>query len=171
MGHDASWSTALDTVAGGSMDRFDLVLAGIDGAILRLNETEGDAFRAYLATGEALFWIGALDDVLLDIDGHAWRARRGALVQGLKYARNVAAHELDAWVQPAEDLWSDRWWDDWYDFAWRAMPEPRSEQWRRQFAAYQERIEGRSVRDTLADARDLARDHLGLGAGPPPSSD
>ena len=146
----------LRTPRGGeAMDRMALVQAGLEGAIRRLEYADADAV-AYIATGEALFWAIAADEVLLATSPQ-WEAHRGKLFQGLRYPRNVAAHDVSAWMQPGEDPFSDRWWGGWHDWVWREMPPPREghERERRQYLAFKDRVSGRSVRDTLADARDL----------------
>lgn len=141
------------------MDRMTLAVQGVDGALGGLDATGGDPAVAYVAMAEGVYWITAADECLLQVDPDGWGDKRGQLIMGLRYARNVNAHEMDAWVQPAEGVFSNRFWDEYYEWVWRSMPPPVDDRWAAQHVAYTERVHGRSVRDTLADARDLIRQH------------
>lgn len=98
-------SAWFDRLLTGLMDeegrRRVLVIAALRAAMQRLDEAGADETKAFAGTAESLFWVVAADEAVRLGSGRdrEWRQEQArlALLQALRYPRNVAAHESTAW--------------------------------------------------------------------------
>ncbi len=158
-------------------------MAGLEGAIARLRDTDArrSDIPAYVALGEALHWIYAMDDHFATQSGNKKyyeerdNSQLGKVVAGMAYVRNLAVHQLavvgrfQGAVYPSHDLYPR---DDLYPSAgvltWRpfhGLPRPlRREKYGRD-AHYQQLLAGQPVLGGLETARrylaDAAQHDLG----------
>jgi hypothetical protein len=144
----------------GEERRHTLLRAALEGAIARLDSAGSDATKAFAAIGEVAFWVVAADESVRTGTSadQQWREapERLRLFQGMRYPRNGTAHESTAWEQAYQDPYTERFWSEYGAWVWSPLPEPGPADERRvkQYEAYQERLQGRRVLDTAADAKD-----------------
>lgn len=148
-------------------------MAGLDGAIARLRDTDArrDDVPAYVALGEALHWVFAIDDTLAgsthpdrqDYFRDRNQSEPGKVVAGMAYVRNLAVHQLavvghfHGTVYPSDDLFPT---EDLYPSAgvltWRPfdeLPGPDKPEGHARDAHYRELLAGHPVIDGLEAAR------------------
>jgi hypothetical protein len=166
-------SAWFDRLLTGLMDeegrRRVLVIAALRAAMQRLDEAGADETKAFAGTAESLFWVVAADEAVRLGSGRdrEWRQEQArlALLQALRYPRNVAAHESTAWQNHYGGGYTQRYWSHYGAWTWSHLPGPSAAaplNRQNQFRSYNERLLGRAVLDTLADARDELASHWGL---------
>ena len=137
-----------------------LLRAALEAVIARLDSAGSDATTAFAAIGEITFWIVAADESFRTGTSadRRWREapERLPLFQGMRYPRNGTAHESTAWEHAFQDPYTERYWSHYGAWVWSRLPAPgpTGEGRLKQYEAYQERLQGRAVLDTVADARD-----------------
>ncbi len=148
-------------------------MAGLEGAIARLRDTDArrSDIPAYVALGEALHWVFAVDDTLAgrkQPDRKKYFEARnnsqlGKVVAGMAYVRNLAVHQLavvggfHGAVYPSHDLYPR---DDLYPSAgvltWRPfddLPVPDEPEKNERDDHYRRLLAGKPVLDGLEAAR------------------
>jgi len=142
----------------GEARRNMLLRAALEAAIARLDDAGPDAIAAFAAIGEVTFWVVAADEAVRSGTSadRRWREApsRLPLFQGMRYPRNGTAHESTAWEHAFRDPYTDRYWSHYGAWVWSPLPAPVRLIHVRQYDAYNERLQGRAVLDTVADAKD-----------------
>lgn len=123
---------------------------------------------AWIATGELLFWIVAADEGMSDGRRPGYSSYRNdenksrrLLMQGLRYPRNVLAHESQAWELGVSDSYVDDYTDMYGAWTWTKLSGPPAgahENWVRQHDAYQRRLAGKPVIATAREALEALED-------------
>ena len=137
-----------------------MLRAALQAAIARLDSSGPDAIAAFAAIGEVIFWVVAADEAVRSGTpaDQGWKEApaRLLLFQGMRYPRNGMAHESTAWEHAFGDHNPERYWSHYGAWIWSPLPAPNPMRpgHRKQYEAYQARLQGRAVPDTAADARD-----------------
>jgi hypothetical protein len=139
----------------------DLVHQALAAAVPRVDLARSDV-ETFAALGELLFWIVAADETLLKLPGgeyEQWRtdASRLHLFQGLRFARNGFAHDATGWEASSaerKDVFTERFYDSFGSLVWVPVPPPVTATHLTKYEAYNSRLLGRAVLDTVLDARD-----------------
>jgi hypothetical protein len=120
---------------------------------------------AIIATGELLFWIVAADDSMLRSGRPGYAAYRNdgdlnrkLLMQGLRYPRNVLAHDSEAWELGISDGYVDVYADMYGVWTWVSLSAPGAgakPHVATQHDAYETRLAGQPVISTAREALEM----------------
>lgn len=153
--------------------RRELVVRALNDAISRLDAAGSNEAQAFAATSEALFWVVAADEDLRSDPAEAkWRQVpvRYDSLRAMRFPRNAAAHDATVWANDPKDVYTKRYWSHYGAWIWKKVPAPsvsspptqRDKTALGQHAAYQFRLEGHPVLDTLANICDDLAQHFGV---------